>query len=133
MNQAAISTKTTDLMNPGQLAREFGIFNVQANKILDEAGIAPVHSVPYGRGLMRLYEPEAARNAIRAALPKREDENPQRQQEHSPQCLDVLEERIEELTGEVRKLAEQNRALFAYLRDSVGERVEKLITSLGGV
>lgn len=132
MNQAASSTKTTDLMNPGQLAREFGIFNVQANKILDEAGIAPVHSVPYGRGLMRLYEPEAARNAVRAALQKREDENPQ-QQEHSPQCLDVLEERIEGLTGEVRKLAEQNRALFAYIRDNVGERVEKLITSLGGV
>lgn len=133
MNQAASSTKTTDLMNPGQLAREFGIFNVQANKILDEAGIAPVHSVPYGRGLMRLYEPEAARNAIRAALQRRESENPQRQQEHLPQCLDVLEERIEELTGEVRKLAEQNRALFAYIRDNVGERVEKLITSLGGV
>lgn len=133
MNQAASSTKTTDLMNPGQLAREFGIFNVQANKILDEAGVAPVHSVPYGRGLMRLYEPEAARNAIRAALQKRESENPQRQQEHLPQCLDVLEWRIEELTGEVRKLVEQNRVLFAYMRDNVGERVEKLTASLGGV
>lgn len=132
MNQAASSTKTTDLMNPGQLAREFGIFNVQVNKILDEAGIAPVHSVPYGRGLMRLYEPETARIAIRASLAKRKDENPQLQQEHSPQCLDALEERVEELTGEVRKLAEQNRALFAYLRDNVGERVEKLIASLGG-
>ena len=132
MTQAASSAKTTDLMNPGQLAREFGIFGMQAHKILDESGLEPVHSVPYGRGLMRLYEPEAARIAMRTAIQKR-DSAKRRNKEQDKQCLEALEDRVEELTGEVRKLTEQNRALFAYLRDNVGEKIDKLITSLGGV
>jgi hypothetical protein len=122
--------KTSDLVNPNILSLEFSLHNKTVQRILDAAELTPVMVMPYGKGFLRLYEPGPARDAIRATLPK-----PVAAPTPVVPNVDlgVLEERIEALTVEVAAVREQNRALFAYLRDHIGAPVAKLVAELGGV
>lgn len=125
-------TKTSDLVTPAALAREFGISHITAGKWLEDAGLAAAVTTPYGRGFLRLYEPGPARDAIRAKMPKPAEPAPVAAVD-APVVLDVLEERVEALTEVVTALQEQNRALFAYVRDNIGGKLDALVKELGGV
>lgn len=151
--------KTSDLLSASALAKEFSISNTTVALWLEDAKLAASITMPYGRGFMRLYEPSPARDAIRARMPKPEPTvgpieqssavatlkamgytyhgaelwKPPVGEKSASVVLDVLEERVEALTEVVKAVQEQNRALFAYLRDHVGEPVGQLVSELSGV
>ena len=125
------TTKTTDLLHPYALAKEFRISNLTAATWLDDAGLVPVHTMPFARGTMRLYEPGPAREAIRARMPKKLVE-PQVQAPVPHAVLDTLEENVEKLTAEIATLQAQNRVLLATM-EKVSGRVDALVRGLGGV
>jgi hypothetical protein len=127
------TTKTTDLLHPYALAKEFHISNLTAATWLDDAGLVPVHTMPFARGTMRLYEPGPAREAIRARMPKKLVEPQVQVQAPVPNVLlDTLEENVEKLTAEIATLQAQNRVLLATM-EKVSGRVDALVRGLGGV
>lgn len=136
--------KTTDLMSASSLAREFDTHTVLVQKALEKAGIAPIHSLPMGRGVMRLYEPSAAREAVRRAIG--EADRQQEDQDIAKRSTDAIEkiavdmadlreliasafkqrgfDRIHQVELSVLSieksqsmLVEQNKILFKHLRD----------------
>lgn len=152
--------KTSDLLNTSQLAAEFKIDHKKCQSFLDDGGIKAEATFPYGRGHLRLYAPGPARDAIRARMPKKpepavgpieqasavatlkamgytyhgaEQWKPPLGEKPAGVVLDVLEDRVEALTAVVKVVEEQNRALFAYLRDKVGAPVGQLVSELSGV
>lgn len=125
------NTKTTDLLHPYALAKEFHISNLTAATWLDDAGLVPVHTMPFARGTMRLYEPGPAREAIRARMPKQVVEH-QVQAPVPNVVLDTLEENVEKMTADIATLQAQNRVLLATM-EKVSGRVDALVRGLGGV
>lgn len=126
------TTKANDLVNPAQLAKEFGLPHKAVGEWLIEAGLKPEHTMPFGRGFMRLYEPGPARDAVRARIPKPAVGAQEVQVPAPSVVLDVLEERIEALTAEVGKLQAQNRVLLSTM-EGIRESVAALVKGLGGV
>jgi len=153
------TTRSNDLVNPAQLAKEFGLAHKAVGEWLIEAGLKPEHTMPFGRGFMRLYEPGPARDAVRARMPKPAPaatavgpieaisaaailkslgytyhgaENWQAPPAAPSVVLDVLEERVEALTAEVGKLQAQNRVLLSTM-EGVRDSVAALVKGLGGV
>lgn len=121
-----MSTETLDLMNPKQLADEFKLSNVTVQTWLDEAELAPVATLPYGRGTMRLYKPEAARRVITARL------QPAGAPPSNPDkvLLDALENQIEEtkhLRDTVETLKRQNKALFQLVNETLTPKIDRLL------
>ena len=124
--------KTSDLLNTSQLAAEFKLDHKKCQSFLDDGGVKAEATFPYGRGHLRLYAQGPARDAIRARMPK-PAAAPTPQPAAPSVDLGVLEERVEALTEAVKAVQEQNRALFAYLRDHVGDPVGQLVSELSGV
>lgn len=152
--------KTSDLLNTSQLAAEFKLDHKKCQSLLDDGWVKAEATFPYGRGHLRLYAPGPARDAIRARMPKKPEPavgtieqssavatlkamgytyhgaemwKPPVGEKPAGVVLDVLEERVEALTEVVKAVQEQNRALFAYLRDHVGDPVGQLVSELRGV
>lgn len=123
-------TKTSDLVNPTQLGKEFGRPNQWVQAILAEADLHAVVTMPYGRGFLRMYEPGPARDAIRAKLSKPAVGAQEVRLPPPSVCLDVLEERVETLCAEVAKLQAQNIVLLRTLESMKGG-VETLVQQLG--
>lgn len=110
-----------ELLSPAALSREFGVNNMAVGQWLLDAQVPVVASMPHGRGTMRLYDPETARRAIRDRMAA--------DQPKPPPAPDA--DSLEELRAAVDRLQEQNRVMFAFIRDNVAARLDKIADDLG--
>lgn len=114
------STPTTHLLNPKQLADEFKVSNVKVQEWLDVAGLVPEVSLPYGRGVMRLYDPVQSRRVVAQMVLK-------------PKPITITrvnrpadDDQIAMLTEKLDRLESQNRVLYRLIAENLIPKVEAL-------
>lgn len=107
------------LENPSMIAQRHNMDQAHVNKLLLKSGIKPEYELKSGRGMMRLYDIEAADKVIAVHKAKMAEKQVTKAPTPTPapvvaapsEVLDMLEA----LTESVAKLMEQNTVMFRAL------------------
>lgn len=110
------------LLTVEQAVKKYGSHRAKLEQAIEESKLEPVHTMPYGQGLMKLYDETALAALCKPKEPARKEAVVVQQVDLGP-----TNERIEELTLQVmetlevvKQIAAQNASLLKAIEKTPG-------------